>query len=247
VTGDDETHRADDRPDIADLDAPYDDLHGETEPAPSDVPGDDDADDLEAEPKPEKDAPSFWRELPLLVLIALVLAVIVKTFFVQAFWIPSESMDDTLVVGDRVLVNKLSYRFGEVKRGQVVVFDPREKTNDESLPAKVVRNVLESIGVATPKSDLIKRVIGLPGETIEVRQRTVLIDGERLDEPWLPDSVTSMGDPFGPMTVPEGEYFVMGDNRTHSSDSRAIGTIREDQIIGRAFVILWPPGSWSGL
>jgi len=189
---------------------------------------------------------SFWAELPILIVIALVLAVIVKTFLFQAFYIPSGSMEETLQINDRVMVNKLSYRFGEVKRGQVVVFDPGNGTNDgESLPGKIARNVLESIGLATPESDLIKRVIGLPGETLEIKNNRVLINGTAIDEPYLPPGVR-MRD-FGPVVVPEGEFFVMGDNRNASQDSRFIGTIPEDDVIGRAFVIMWPPGNWSGL
>ena len=173
---------------------------------------------------------------------------LVKAFFFQAFYIPSGSMEETLQINDRVMVNKLSYRFGDVKRGQVVVFDPESSDladQAESLPAKVLRNVLESIGLATPDSDLIKRVVGLPGETLEIKDNQVLIDGIAIDEPYLRAGV-AMRD-FGPVTIPAGEYFVMGDNRNASQDSRFIGTIEEDRIIGRAFVIMWPPSHWSGL
>jgi signal peptidase I len=191
---------------------------------------------------------SFWAELPILIVVALVLAVLVKAFFFQAFYIPSGSMEDTLQINDRVMVNKLSFRFGDVKRAQVVVFDPEstDAADDaESLPAKVVRNVLESIGLATPDSDLIKRVIGLPGETLEIKDNQVLIDGVAIAEPYLRSGV-AMRD-FGPVTIPDGEYFVMGDNRNASQDSRFIGTVEEDRIIGRAFVIMWPPSHWTGL
>jgi signal peptidase I len=191
---------------------------------------------------------SFWAELPILIVVALILAVLVKAFFFQAFYIPSGSMEDTLQINDRVMVNKLSYRFGDVQRGQVVVFDPAstDAVDDaETLPAKVVRNVLESIGLATPDSDLIKRVIGLPGETLEIRDNQVHIDGVAIDEPYLRSGV-AMRD-FGPVTIPDGEYFVMGDNRNASQDSRFIGTVEESRIIGRAFVIMWPPSHWSGL
>jgi signal peptidase I len=189
---------------------------------------------------------SFWAELPILIVIALVLAVIVKTFLFQAFYIPSGSMEETLQVNDRVMVNKLSYRFGDVQRAQIVVFDPDNgPETEESLPAKVARNVLEAIGLATPESDLIKRVIGLPGETVEIKNNRVLIDGAPIDEPYLPEGVKMRR--FGPVTVPPGEFFVMGDNRNASQDSRFIGTIPEEDIIGRAFVIMWPPSHWAGL
>ena len=187
---------------------------------------------------------SFWRELPILVLIALVLAVIIKTFLVQAFFIPSESMVETLQINDRVLVNKLSYRFGDVARGQVVVFEP-ESAEEESLPTVILRNIGESVGLSTPDSDLIKRVDGLPGETIEIRNNTVFIDGQPLDEPYLADKVFMRR--FGPETIPEDYYFVMGDNRGSSLDSRSTGPIHGDRIVGRAFVIIWPPSRWSGL
>ena len=198
----------------------------------------------DGEPKKKKKERSFWRELPILVLIALVLAVIIKTFLVQAFFIPSESMVETLQINDRVLVNKLSYRFGDVARTQVVVFEP-ETTEEESLPAVILRNIGESIGLSTPDSDLIKRVVGLPGETIEIRNNTVFIDGEPLDEPYLADNVRMRR--FGPETIPADHYFVMGDNRSSSLDSRSTGPIHGDRIVGRAFVIIWPPSHWTGL
>ncbi len=194
--------------------------------------------------KAKKKERSFWRELPVLVLIALVLAVIIKTFLVQAFFIPSESMVDTLEINDRVLVNKLSYRFGDVARGQVVVFEP-ESAQAESLPAVVLRNIGESIGISTPDSDLIKRVIGLPGETLEIRNNKVFIDGTAIDEPYLADDVSMRR--FGPEVIPPDHYFVMGDNRGSSLDSRSTGPIDGDRIVGRAFVIIWPPSRWSGL
>ena len=194
--------------------------------------------------KAKKKQRSFWRELPILVLIALVLAVVIKTFLVQAFFIPSESMVETLQINDRVLVNKLSYRFGDVARTQVVVFEP-ESAEDESLPSVILRNIGESVGLSTPDSDLIKRVIGLPGETIEIRNNTVFIDGVPLDEPYLADDVSMRR--FGPETIPDDHYFVMGDNRGSSLDSRSTGSISGDRIVGRAFVVIWPPSRWSGL
>ena len=194
--------------------------------------------------KAKKRQRSFWRELPILVLIALVLAVIIKTFLVQAFFIPSESMVETLQINDRVLVNKLSYRFGDISRGQVVVFEP-ESMEEESLPAIVLRNIVESIGLSTPDSDLIKRVIGLPGETLEIRNNKVFIDGNAIDEPYLADDVSMRR--FGPEVIPPDHYFVMGDNRGSSLDSRSTGPIDGDRIVGRAFVIIWPPSRWSGL
>lgn len=196
--------------------------------------------------EPEERHRSFWKELPFLILIALVIAVVIKTFVIQAFWIPSSSMENTLEINDRVLVNKLAYDLGEIERGDVIVFDdPRGVQDRESVIESVLRNLAESVGLSTPKSEFIKRVIGLPGETVEVREGLVHINGEPLREAYLHPR-TSMPD-FGPETVPPGHYFVMGDNRNSSQDSRFFGSIEEEAIVGKAFVVLWPPSRWSGL
>jgi len=190
---------------------------------------------------------SFWRELPFLILIALIVAIVIKTFLVQAFFIPSASMNPTLVEGDRVMVNKLAYRFGEPGRGDVIVFDNplQADDEDESVLAALVRHVAESLGISSPDTALIKRVIALEGESLAIVDGAVLIDGVAIDEPYLPPG-TQMRD-FGPVEVPEGHVFVMGDNRGASQDSRRFGTIPEDEIIGRAFVKVWPPSRWGGL
>ncbi len=190
---------------------------------------------------------SFWRELPILILIALVVAVVIKTFFVQAFFIPSGSMRETLEVNDRVLVSKLSYTLGDISRGDVIVFDdPRGPASDgESIIGALVRNLAESVGLSTPKSEFIKRVIAVGGETIEIRDGVVLVDGVAIEEDYLGPGVR-MSD-FGPETVPEGFVFVMGDNRSSSQDSRVFGPIPTSDIVGRAFTIIWPPSNWSGL
>ncbi len=153
---------------------------------------------------------------------ALVVAFLIKTFLFQAFYIPSESMEPTLIERDRVIVNKLSYRLHDVNRGDLVVFDrpPNEP------PTEV--------------EELIKRVIALGGETIEGRDGEIYIDGRLLVEPYL--KVPASSGSFGPVTVPEGHVFVMGDNRTNSRDSRIFGPIDEDLIVGRAFVRVWPLG-----
>jgi signal peptidase I len=161
---------------------------------------------------------------------AVVVALLVKTFLVQAFRIPSESMDPTLMVGDRVLVNKLSYRLHDVNRGDVVVF-----SRPDALP-----------GGPDDPQDLIKRVIGLPGETVEARDGQVYVDGRPLDEPYLPEGTTT-SNLEQPITVPEGQVLVMGDNRDNSQDGRVFGPIPIDTIVGRAFVIIWPPGRFGSL
>ena len=153
-------------------------------------------------------------------------------------------MEETLQINDRVLVNKISYRFGEPQRGDVIVFD-RTPNTDENLVGALFRNLAESVGVRTPEADLIKRVIALPGETIEIRRNTVFVDGEALDEPYLADGIRT--DPMEPVTVPEDEYFVMGDNRSRSQDSRFFVTVSRDEVVGRAFVIIWPTSRWGGL
>jgi signal peptidase I len=189
---------------------------------------------------------SFWRELPMLVLIALVIAVLIKTFLLQAFWIPSSSMENTLQIDDRVLVNKLAFDLGDIQRGDVVVFDdPRGIVVRESVIDAMLRNLAESVGLSTPKSEFIKRVIALEGETVQIADGRVLVDGVPIDEPYLHPS-TKMFD-FGPDTVPDGHVFVMGDNRNRSQDSRSFGAIEADTIVGKAFVVIWPPDRWSGL
>lgn len=194
--------------------------------------------------EPESDAWSFLKELPFLIVGALIVAVLVKSFLIQVFWIPSGSMEETLQVGDRVIVNKLAYRIGDPGRGDVVVFEP-ETFEAESLVAKVSRNLLESVGLRTPESDLIKRVIALPGETIEITGNRIMINDAPLDEPYLAPNLT-MRD-FGPEVVPLDSYFVMGDNRNSSRDSRVFGAIDRGRIVGRAFSVVWPPSRWGGL
>lgn len=218
----------------------------------SDLPGDDFTvpDDLAIETAAPSQASrysealSFLKELPFLIVGALIVAVLVKSFLIQVFWIPSGSMEETLQVGDRVIVNKLAYRFGDPGRGDVVVFEP-ETFESESIPTKVSRNLLESIGLRTPESDLIKRVIGLPGETVEVRDNQIFINDAPLAEPYLAPGIR-MND-FGPELVPAESYFVMGDNRGSSRDSRVFGAIEGSRIVGQAFSVVWPPSRWGGL
>jgi signal peptidase I len=214
---------------------------GDLAESPAGTPPPPDADPNESR---ASEAWAFLKELPFLVVGALIVAVLVKSFLIQVFWIPSGSMKDTLQIGDRVIVNKLAYRIGEPSRGDVVVFEP-ETLERESLVSKVTRNLLESVGLRTPQSDLIKRIIGLPGDTIELRDNRVYINGAPLDEPYLPPDIRN--DDFGPEVVPVGHYFVMGDNRSSSRDSRVFGPIAGDRIVGRAFAVVWPPSRWSGL
>ena len=178
-------------------------------------------------PPPRRDTKRSTKraalEWGILIAVAILIAIVIKTFLFQAFYIPSESMVPTLEVGDRVLVNKLSYRLHDVHRGDVVVF--------ERPPA-----------AATPgdDSDLIKRVIALPNETIEGRNGRVYIDGKRLAEPYLPKGTISDFNGMPPFKVPPDTYWVMGDNRQNSRDSRFFGPVPTDLIVGRAFLRVWP-------
>ena len=209
-------------------------------------------DSLEApEPKDEEEARGplhFLRELPGLVLMAFVLALLIKTFLFQAFYIPSGSMEPTLVPNDRVIVNKIPYYLHDARRGDVIVFeDPHpEPGRGRGVVGGFVHWLVQGFGFQAPdQEDFIKRVIGLPGETVEARGGDVFVDGERLKEPWLPDGVTTSD--FGPIKVPAGSLFVMGDNRGNSLDSRVssdqggLGFVPVDKVIGKAFVIVWPP------
>lgn len=186
-------------------------------------------------------------ELPVLLLVAAVVALLLKAFVAQAFSIPSESMEPQLLVGDRVAVSRLAYRLHDPRRGDLIVFQaPDSPADTRAFPSRVVGDLLEGVGLRTPdETDLIKRVVALPGETVEARGGHVLIDGRQLVEPYLPAGVTTAD--FGPIAVPEGHVFVLGDNRGNSHDSRYIGTIPEELIIGRATARIWPPGRWAHL
>lgn len=166
----------------------------------------------------------------VVIAVALLVAFVVRTFVIAHFVVEGESMFSTLDTNDRVFVNKLSYRLHDPNRGDVVV--------------------LHQITGASER-DLIKRVIGLPGETVEMRNCAVLIDGRVLNEPYLdPEVVTPTdcgGDYLLDGVVPDNHVFVMGDNRGGSQDSRVIGTINDDDLIGRAFVVFWPQSHWQWL
>ncbi|HEX7275731.1 MAG TPA: signal peptidase I [Acidimicrobiales bacterium] len=179
----------------------------------------------------------------VLVTTAMIIAFLIKTFVAQAFYIPSGSMIPQLQVGDRVVVSKLAYRLHDPHRGDIVVFDApnqlADDDDDEALPRKIVRGILESVGLSTPSTEeYIKRVIGLPGERVEGRGGRVYVNGQELIEPYLPQGPTTRD--FEEQTLGADELWVMGDNRENSSDSRVFGPIKEDTIVGRAFVKVWP-------
>ncbi len=165
-----------------------------------------------------------------------------KTFLIQPFYIPSESMLPTIHINDRVIVNKLAYRFGEPEPGDVVVFlNPglTEEELRETIPEAVIRSVLEAVGVRSrPEEDLIKRVVAVEGQTVQIADGHLVVDGQAQEEPFLNEDVIRGS--FGPETVPEDHVFVMGDNRNSSLDSRSFGPIPVDEIIGEAFLRIWP-------
>ncbi|HTW04852.1 MAG TPA: signal peptidase I [Streptosporangiaceae bacterium] len=211
---------------------------------------------------------SFWRELPVLILIALVIALVIKSFVVQAFFIPSSSMENTLDIGDKVLVNKLVYHFRSIQPGDIVVFDGDGSWEPAPGPAKassdpVVRlfdvtldplyhSILGLFGTAPGQTDFIKRVIGVPGDHVAccTASGDVTVNGVALQEHsyLYPGNVPS-AQRFS-ITVPPGRLWVMGDHRAVSWDSRGHmqdpgdGTIPENMVIGRAFMIVWPPSRW---
>ncbi|MBJ7397515.1 MAG: signal peptidase I [Ilumatobacteraceae bacterium] len=170
--------------------------------------------------------------------IALVIAIVVRMFLLQQFYISGPSMETTMFTNNRVLVNKLAYQIGDVKRGDVVVFD-RATVNGNDVV----------------HDDLIKRVIALGGETISIKSCVVYINGTVLPEPYLPARDTEMTDPqdrcstvdIVDTVIPQGEFFLMGDNRPQSYDSRMFGPITREMIVGRAFVIIWPVTQWHFL
>jgi signal peptidase I len=191
----------------------------------------------------------FLKELPVLVVVAFAIALVIKTFFVQAFFIPSASMEETLLPGDRVLVSKINYRFTEPKYPDIVVFaSPQEAappTRDRGPIGDFFYSLAEGLGLRSSERDFIKRVIATEGQTIEIKEGSVFVDGKRLDEPYV-EQKAPLTD-FGPLKLPAGHVFVMGDNRLNSQDSRFFGPIAESRIVGKAFVLIWPLDRVEGL
>jgi signal peptidase I len=193
------------------------------------------------------------RELIALVVMAFVLAILIKSFLIQAFFIPSGSMEPTLVPGDRILVCRVCKAFSDVTYGDVIVFsDPAPGPHeDRGMLGGFVHWLEEGIGVARPEDDdFIKRVAALEGDTWEIRRGVLFVNGTRVEEPYLSAELDQRD--FGPETVPDGMLFVLGDNRLHSGDSRfpppgGLGYVPEDKVIGEAFVIAWPLGRIGGI
>ncbi|WP_025736277.1 signal peptidase I [Mycobacterium genavense] len=255
------------------------------EPAPA--PDAESDESVADEPEPKKK--SALRELPILAVTAIVLYYVILTFVARPYLIPSESMEPTLhgcagCVGDRIMVDKLTYRFGSPHPGDVIVFKgpPSWNTGYKSIRSantalRWIQNALSFIGFVPPdENDLVKRVIATGGQTVQCRADTGLtVDGKPLKEPYLkpatmmadPSVYPCLGSEFGPVTVPAGRLWVMGDNRTHSADSRAhctstpadalkgilctgdpmSGTVPVANVIGKARFIVWPPTRWGGV
>jgi signal peptidase I len=259
-------------------------------PNPADsTPGELEPNGAPAQPEPETKKRSALREGAILVATAVLLYYVMLTFVARPYLIPSESMQPTLngcngCVGDRIMVDKVTYRFTEPGPGDVVVFKGPPNWNvgyksirSDNTALRWVQNALSFIGFVPPdENDLVKRVIAVGGQTVQCRADTGLtVDNKPLKEPYL-DAATMMADPvvypclgneFGPVKVPEDRLWVMGDNRTHSADSRAhctstpaeaqkglictgdpvTGTVPVDNVIGKARFIAWPPGRWGGV
>jgi signal peptidase I len=200
---------------------------------------------------------SFWKELPILVAVALILAVIIKSYALQAFFIPSSSMENTLNINDRVLINKLVYDFRGIHRGDIVVFDGDGSWNTGTVPStnpfsEFWSNFSSMFGFGHAGAIYIKRVIGLPGDDVACcnAQGRVTVNGVPLNEGsyLYPGDVPSESR-FNVVVQP-GQLWVMGDHRSVSNDSRGHlgdpggGTVPESAVLGRAFIIIWPPSRW---
>jgi len=196
------------------------------------------------------------REIVIVVVLALALATLVRVFLVQAFLIPSGSMENTLLVGDRVLVSKLTTRVGEVQRGDVVVFSDPGSWLGPVPPGPaglrgVLSDALQFVGVLPSDSEghLIKRVIGIGGDQVACCDAAgrLTVNGVSVEESDLLKPAVAPSLQEFDVRVPEGSYWVMGDNRPNSGDSRVHGAVPAGDIVGRAFVIVWPPDRWGGL
>jgi signal peptidase I len=210
----------------------------------------------------------LWQELPLLLVVAFCLAVLIRTFLVQAFYIPSGSMENTLAIKDRVLVNKVVYDMRDPLRGEIVVFRGTDDWAPEvtepvsnAFAAKLGRTIGDLVGVSRPgERDFIKRVIGLPGDKVACcdDQGRITVNGVGIDEPYIAEGFNSdINQPPNPnqctsrrfteVTIGAGEMFVMGDHRSVSLDARCQGAVPIENVIGRAFVIVWPSDRFTSL
>jgi signal peptidase I len=191
----------------------------------------------------EKSTRSSLLELVMIVAVALGLALGIQAFLVKPFRIPSESMVPTLEIGQRVLVDRVSFRFGDPDRGDIVVFKPPAGSETNSCGVQHPGDT--ACPEPTPErsdTNFIKRVVGLPGERLKVIDGIVYINGRRQDEPYArPDAECGICNLPGEITIPEDHYFMMGDNRGASADSREWGPVPKKWMIGKAFMTYWPP------
>ncbi|MDG3013979.1 signal peptidase I [Speluncibacter jeojiensis] len=219
---------------------------------------------------------SLWKEIPILIVVALVLSVVLQTFIARVYLIPSQSMEPTLhgcpgCTGDRILVDKLSYRFTDPRAGDVVVFKGPPSWDNEfvsnrskNVVIRGLQNIGSVIGLVPPdENDLVKRIIATGGQTVQCLpgDAGIKVNGKVLNEPYRKNPPTPLpgadspcqGPYFGPVTVPKGDYWVMGDNRTNSADSRyhmgddLQGTVPRSDIIGKARFIVLPPSRWGSI
>jgi signal peptidase I len=222
-------------------------------------------------PGKRKKKQSFWRELPILIAVAVVLSILLQVFVARVYVIPSASMEQTLhgctgCTGDRILVDKISYDFGSPAPGDVVVFHRPDSWGSTEFQAATSSNFVATglrklgalVGMAEPsEDDFVKRIVAVGGQTVQCcdAQNRVVVDGKPLDEPyvyWRPDMAPTQ-EPFAPVTVPAGYLWVMGDNRNNSCDSRCQGgggqngLVPVDKVVGKAQVIVLPPGRWGGI
>lgn len=208
---------------------------------------------------------AFWKELSILVVVGLLVAVALTSFVGRRYVIPTESMEGTLLIGDSIYVQKLSYYFGDPGPGDVVVFVGPPSWNDrypsirsDNAMLRGVQNSLAFVGLGAPdENDLVKRVIAVGGQTVQCcdAQGRVLVDGKPIDEPYVaysapyvPGAQYPVGREFPKITVPDGNLWVMGDNRDRSADSRAhmadklFGTVPTENVRGKTTFKIWPPG-----
>jgi signal peptidase I len=250
-------------------DDPYDPdtlVWARTQPVPRDEqqpPADQADQDAPDEPANAASSPKrkhFWRELLIIVVVAAVLTLVVKAFVVQVYRIPSASMENTLQIGDRVLVNKLVYHFRGIARGDVIVFSGQDSWGPDAPPpssdpiVRIADDVLSDIGLQSSQTYYIKRVIGLPGDKVACcTDGKVTVNGVPLTETSYLYPGDSPSFPFKTVTVPAGHLWVMGDHRDDSADSRyhtldpGGGAIPENEVVGRAFLIIWPLSRISDL
>jgi signal peptidase I len=219
------------------------------------VPPGDEEQSEEPQQKPRRGrGMAILKETAIVVALSLIIATVVRIFLFQAFLIPSESMQDTLRVGDRVMVSKISLRFGDIERGDVVVFaDPNGWLGPQpAAPDGVggaIKGFFQFVGILRDDSEghLIKRVVGLGGDTVECCDDDGLltVNGVPIDETahLYPGDEPSLNE-FSEV-VPDGEVFVLGDHRSNSGDSRLHGSFSEDLVVGRAFAVVWPLNRWS--